>query len=248
MAHPDAEAVTWALGGCWHGAYGTACCPAHDDRTPSLSLKDGRDGRLLAYCHAGCDWRDVRDALRGLGHLPGRGEAPAPLDPALRAAREREEREEAERRAAQALRCWRGTRPLAGTPAEAYPRGRGIAGPLPPTLRFHPTCWHGPTARRHPALVARVEGAERFAVHRTYLMRDGHKIDRRDAARRDDAKMMLGATLGGAVRLAEGEAPRRPQGPGSSHGPGPLVVAEGIEAALSVAMGAAGPLEPGAQV
>ena len=251
MTCADAQAVTHALGGRWHGAYGTAPCPAHDDRSPSLSLKDGRDGRLLAYCHAGCDWRAVRDALRGMGHLPGRGEAPTPLDPAVKEAREREERRDAERRAAQALRCWKGTRPLAGTPAEAYLRGRGITGPLPPTLRFHPACWHGPTARRHPALVARVEGAERFAVHRTYLARDGRgrRIDHHDAGRREDAKMMLGHTLGGAVRLAgREEPPRRARGPGSLRAPGPLVVAEGIETALSVASGAAGPLGPGARV
>ena len=30
------------------------CCPAHDDRTPSLSIKDGDDGRALLKCHAGC--------------------------------------------------------------------------------------------------------------------------------------------------------------------------------------------------
>ena len=246
----DAQTITRALGGRWHGGYGVARCPAHEDRSPSLSLKDGRDGRLLAYCHAGCDWQDIKNALRGLGHLPGRGEAPAPLDPAVREAREREERQEAERRAAQALRCWRGTWPLAGTPAEAYLRGRGIVGPLPPILRYHPACWHGPTARRHPALVARVEGADRFAVHRTYLARDGRRIDHRDDALRDDAKMMLGATLGGAVRLAGPEEPsrRRAPGPGSCYGLGSLIVAEGIETALSVASGAAGPLGAGARV
>ena len=228
----DAQTITRALGGRWHGAYGTACCPAHEDRHPSLSLRDGRDGRLLAYCHAGCDWTAVADALRGLGHLPGRGEAPAPLDPARRRAREREGRQEARRRAEQALRCWQGTRPLAGTPAEAYLRGRGITGPLPRTLRFHPACWHGPTARRRPALVALVEGAPAahgapsFAVHRTYLTRQGRKI-----APPEDAKMMLGATLGGAVRLR-----------GEPREDAPLVVAEGIETALSLRQGAAGPI------
>ncbi len=249
MTCADAEAITRALGGRWHGSYGTARCPAHEDRSPSLSLKDGHTGRLLVRCHAGCDWRDVSDALRGLGHLPGRGASPAPVDPATRKARERKDREEAERRAAQALRCWRETRPLAGTPAEAYLRGRGIAGPLPSSLRHHPACWHGPTACRHPALVARVEGADRFAIHRTYLRHDGLRIDHRCAAREEDAKMMLGHTLGGAVRLAGPEGPPRgARGPGSSRAPGPLVVAEGIETALSVASGAAGPLGPGAQV
>ena len=29
-------------------------CPAHDDRTPSLSIRAGDDGRALLRCHAGC--------------------------------------------------------------------------------------------------------------------------------------------------------------------------------------------------
>ncbi len=29
-------------------------CPAHDDRSPSLSINDGEDGRALVNCHAGC--------------------------------------------------------------------------------------------------------------------------------------------------------------------------------------------------
>lgn len=31
-----------------------ARCPAHEDRTPSLSITEGRDGRVLLNCHAGC--------------------------------------------------------------------------------------------------------------------------------------------------------------------------------------------------
>ena len=227
-----AREITHALGGRWRGSYGTARCPAHDDRSPSLSLRDGRDGRLLAYCHAGCDWRAVADALRGLGLLPGRGGTVGLVDPAGRAERAREEREEAARRARQARWCWRGARPLAGTPAERYLRSRGIAGPLPPTLRFHPACWHAPSARRRPALVALVEGVPTFAVHRTYLTAEGRKI-----APAEDAKLMLGATLGGAVRLRAGRG-----------GEAPLVVAEGIETALAVGLGAAGRIEPAARL
>lgn len=40
-----------------------ARCPAHDDNKPSLSLSEGDDGKALLYCHAGCDIRDVVDAL-----------------------------------------------------------------------------------------------------------------------------------------------------------------------------------------
>jgi hypothetical protein len=35
-----------------------------------LSVKDGRDGRILLFCHAGGAYRDVRAALERLGILP----------------------------------------------------------------------------------------------------------------------------------------------------------------------------------
>lgn len=40
-----------------------APCPAHDDRTPSLSLKNGDDGKLLWYCFGGCQSADVKRAI-----------------------------------------------------------------------------------------------------------------------------------------------------------------------------------------
>jgi len=41
----------------------TAKCPAHDDRTPSLSVCEGIDGRALVYCHAGCESAAIVAAL-----------------------------------------------------------------------------------------------------------------------------------------------------------------------------------------
>jgi len=32
-----------------------ACCPAHEDRTPSLSIRECEDGRVLIHCFAGCE-------------------------------------------------------------------------------------------------------------------------------------------------------------------------------------------------
>lgn len=40
----------------------TACCPAHDDRGPSLSIKEV-DDRLLVHCFAGCSASDVVAAV-----------------------------------------------------------------------------------------------------------------------------------------------------------------------------------------
>lgn len=40
-----------------------ACCPAHDDKHPSLSVNEGEDGRILLKCHAGCPVESVVGAL-----------------------------------------------------------------------------------------------------------------------------------------------------------------------------------------
>ena len=40
-----------------------ACCPAHDDRSPSLSVKEGEDGRVLLHCFAGCTFNEVIGSL-----------------------------------------------------------------------------------------------------------------------------------------------------------------------------------------
>lgn len=41
----------------------TARCPAHDDRSPSLSVSAGRDQPVVFTCHAGCATTDVLAAL-----------------------------------------------------------------------------------------------------------------------------------------------------------------------------------------
>jgi len=51
----------------WHGDYKfTACCPAHDDRNPSLSVSDS-NGKILVKCWAGCTQEEVIGSLRGMG-------------------------------------------------------------------------------------------------------------------------------------------------------------------------------------
>ena len=40
-----------------------ACCPAHEDKNPSLSVSVGDDGRVLLKCFAGCDVEEVLRAL-----------------------------------------------------------------------------------------------------------------------------------------------------------------------------------------
>jgi hypothetical protein len=211
-----AFSLTKQLSGTWFKNYGTAPCPlcqteARRDQN-ALTLADGDGGRLLAHCKkSGCDFRDI---LAAAGLAPGEYAAPDPLESL---ARQAQDRAGVEKRAKQAQRLWQDARPIAGTPAETYLRGRGITCPLPETLRFFPNCWH-PTAKRFPAMLARVDGGEGFAVHRTYLAIDGG-----GKAIVEPDKMMLGRVSGGAVRLTEAQ--------------GPLVAAEGIETGLSLASG-----------
>src|SRR5437867_2929190 len=40
-----------------------AKCPAHEDKTPSLSIGEGSDGRALLKCFAGCETSSVLAAL-----------------------------------------------------------------------------------------------------------------------------------------------------------------------------------------
>jgi hypothetical protein len=40
-----------------------ACCPVHADKTPSLSIRDAGDGRLLINCLASCDTREILQAV-----------------------------------------------------------------------------------------------------------------------------------------------------------------------------------------
>lgn len=205
-----------ALHGHWHGHYGTAPCPVCQPEgrmeQNALTLSDGDDGRLLAHCKkSGCNFRDI---LAAAG-MPSGGLTR--VRPVGAASHDTKRQAKMAKRTAQAMRFWNEAKPIAGTLAEAYLRARGITCPLPGTLRFHPECWHGPTAHRYPALVARIDGAEGYAVHRTYLHQNGGKANVKPN------KAMLGGARGGAVRLTDQ--------------PGSLVVAEGIETALSLASG-----------
>lgn len=40
-----------------------ACCPAHEDRTPSMTITETKDGRILLHCFAGCSTSEIVGAL-----------------------------------------------------------------------------------------------------------------------------------------------------------------------------------------
>lgn len=78
---PHIETVLAALEGVRPAGPGKwmACCPAHADRTPSLSVREAGEGRVLLHCFAGCCYADIMAALGlggGAGHAPRRTPPP----------------------------------------------------------------------------------------------------------------------------------------------------------------------------
>jgi putative DNA primase/helicase len=212
-----AETIARALGGRKAGGGWMARCPAHDDRKPSLSIRDADDGKVLVRCHAGCDQGRVIMALRlrrvwdENGHRYRRFSRLVP-----RIAVSYQPDGEDAKRSQAALAIWHSARPAGGTLVETYLVSRGLHLPPPPTLRFHSGLKHpsGVTWPAMVALVTRCTDGKPVAVHRTYLARDGA-----GKAPVDPQKMMFGPCRGGAVRLG---LPRDV-----------LMVGEGIESCLA---------------
>lgn len=217
-----AEAIAKALGGRKAGTTWMARCPAHDDREPSLSIADARDGKVLVRCHAGCDQRDVIAALRARGVWNTGEQRPIRLFRKPDSMPPAGADSDAVRRTEAALAIWRGAQSAKGTPVETYLRSRGLTVPIPLSIRFHAGLKH-PSGGVWPAMVALVtQGAdgEPIGIHRTFLASDGST-----KAPVDSVKMMLGPCRGGAVRLGLSDDE--------------LMVGEGIETCLA-AMQASG--------
>lgn len=41
----------------------TACCPSHNDKSPSLGIRELEDGRVLVHCFGGCSVEEVLGAV-----------------------------------------------------------------------------------------------------------------------------------------------------------------------------------------
>lgn len=215
-----ARAIVTALGGRWtaHSARsGALCrCPAHDDRTPSLSVRRGTTTLLFHCFGAGCSAADILTALRRQGLWP----APQTVRHARSSPRaspgpKRGAQEGSDSTSRAALALWHRAKPLTGTLGERYLVGRGLTPPHA-SLRTLNACplGSGPQARFHPALIAAVANESGLiAIHRTYLAADGSK------ALFAQPRRALGRLLDGAVRLY----PQAQQ----------LGLAEGIETAIA---------------
>lgn len=200
----EGRALVERLGGRWTANGGMCRCPAHDDRTPSLSVRPGRT-RLLLHCFAGCGAQDILRALESERLIEpnagGPDEGPPSKDSLLSGA---------------ALRIWREARSIQDTPAAAYLESRGLS-THSPELRFHARTPHGPQplTRFRPALIAAVrDDSGLVGIHRTFIDRRGD-----GGTPQAEGRSGLGRFGTGAVRLC-GSGPR-------------LGLAEGIETALS---------------
>ena len=209
----DIQDIATALGGASPSGDGYSClCPAHDDKTPSLSIGLGDQNQLLLYCHGGCSFERILTALQEKGLLPqakkDRSQHQIPVNdnrvPNLSYVRQ----------------FWHQAIPVEGTPAYLYLRNRlkNLLQEIPPTLRYVPAAKHGPTGKMYPCLLAAITtypDRNVTGVLRTFLSPDGMT-----KAPVVNPKMMLGNVRGGAVRLAPaGEE---------------LMIAEGIETGLTV--------------
>lgn len=193
------------LSGQWRDGGGMCLCPAHADRSPSLSIRMG-DKSLLFHCFAGCDNGDVLAAIRRL--QPGALAAAATPAPPLRS----DDRWLRSR----AADIWDDARPIGGTVAERYLRARSITIGSD-ALRYHAQVplGRGRAMARRAALIAKVSDDSRIlAIQRIFL--DRHARRARDLG---NPRRLLGRPGAGAVRLAIPDAV--------------LGLAEGVETALS---------------
>jgi putative DNA primase/helicase len=210
----SAESIAIALGGRKAGRGWSARCPAHDDRNPSLSLRDSATGGVLVKCFAGCPKNEIIASLKALGLWVG-GTSWRTSTKRLKPSAMKQTADD-QTRTSIALSIWQACIPAEGTLVETYLASRGLLLPSTPALRFHPGLKH-PSGEYWPAMVALVcdyDGAP-LAIHRSYLSRDGS-----GKAPISPGKMMLGPCRGGAVRLAE---------PSDI-----LMIGEGLESSMSV--------------
>ena len=143
-----------ALRGHWSGWRAMCLCPAHDDSSPSLSLRQGERG-ILVHCFAGCSAENVLRELQRV-RIFERGRPPEAKTSIP---------------SGNPSRLWAEGLDVRGTLAEAYCGIRHFH-ILPSDIRFHPRCPYRP--RPHtvylPALLVAVrEGRRLTAIQRIFL-------------------------------------------------------------------------------
>ncbi|WP_375590109.1 toprim domain-containing protein [Hoeflea alexandrii] len=212
----NAQELAQALGGHRVGDSWMARCPAHNDVTPSLAIKDGHQSRLLLHCHAGCQQEAVIERLKCLGLWGAKTRASVPVKKVRRLPPNRSLAEATTAQFSKAMNIWQTAEGFGGSLAEKYLGCRGITMQDLCGLRYHSELYH-PSGESFPAMIALVTdgvSGEPQAIHRTYLSHDGQAKAPVEASR-----MMLGKVRNGVVRLADAQ--------------GTLLLGEGLETCMS---------------
>lgn len=200
---PTAEALARSLGGkkAYRAGSGwLTLCPAHDDRTPSLSIRIV-DHRLLVHCFAGCEQMAVLGAMNERGAQPVRTNNLA-RKPKLVAPRSDRGRSDIER-LSYAMRAWSEACPISGGLAELYlTKHRNLdvtrLGDLSHCLR-----WHAGKQALVGLMTDPISG-ERVGLHRTFLAADGRKVERKMLGRQGVLRLSPDADATLALGLSEG--------------------------------------------
>lgn len=219
---------------------------------------------LVAYCK-GLDKSDTRTwCLRWLGLSAGPLPKPDKAELERRAkqrddVRRREEREEEKRRQKNrlsAFKLWLDAQKLspatfAGSIVDRYLKGRGIdlvsglieaRRELPGALRFFPMHdYHTADGEvlEFPCMIALMTGPDGKprGVHRTWLAADGGgKAELPEPKINKARKIWPAGWQGGVIRIAKGAGNHTPEEAGRRGIAAPLIITEGIEDALAVAL------------
>lgn len=160
-------------------------------------------------------------------------------DHKIQAAKENEDKREKSRKFAERI-FFSAEQNIAGTPVEEYLLNRGIdlreLGKQPKSLRYAPKCWFSLEEPEVPAMIACINAPDGsfMAVHRTFLQNEkGVWVKRK--------KRVLGECAGGVIRLWRGDTgasiSRLEAGTvKETENSGTLIISEGIENGLSVAV------------
>jgi len=202
---------------------GMCRCPAHDDKNPSLHVSQ-RQGKPLVHCHAGCSQEDVIGALKSRG-LWGGGDDLAAYERFRRASRILHDDTlppdlAAYDRFRQALSILRAAAQADAGKPTAYLQTRGISTCPDTAMLLTAKVSRRLLERGFPAMVLPVVGAKGLqGAHVTWLNLKG--VDKLSGT--DTPRKTYGEIGGGYVALDPADEDK------------PLVVAEGIETALSAA-------------
>jgi len=153
----ETKDIVSKLEGKWSGNRAMCHCPAHDDHTPSLSIRQG-EKTIFVHCFAGCTGESILSKIRKLRGHNYRYQTAKP-------AKERQS-------TSIYKKIWADARHVKGTLAENYLKDiRGFTS-IAPDLRYHAECpkGAGKDVQFQPALLVGVFELDTLkAVQRIFL-------------------------------------------------------------------------------